>query len=232
MVMIPYLISLDISSMTERSCWYLVWLAGSRAPLVGGSWDREGAGPEQPIRDEFVLCWPIRDQYLPVGVDDWGGLDSERSLLRGVLGVLLLELLNWSCFLPPPTLVKLVPAAATTNQRSVLISVNQSDVRIYLPTVVAELESVQTLNYCDLYWSPSCLSSLSTNQRWVLYCINQSEVSILLYQPIRGQLIIVSTNQRSAYYWINQSEVSILLYRPIRGQYSPVTLTDDLWPVV
>jgi len=26
--------SLDISSMTERSCWYLVWLAGSSAPLV------------------------------------------------------------------------------------------------------------------------------------------------------------------------------------------------------
>ena len=26
--------SLDISSMTERSCWYLVWLAGSREPLV------------------------------------------------------------------------------------------------------------------------------------------------------------------------------------------------------
>ena len=31
--------SLDISSITESSCWYLVWLAGSRepfCPIMGG----------------------------------------------------------------------------------------------------------------------------------------------------------------------------------------------------
>ena len=70
-----HLMSFDISSMTESNCWYLVWDAGSRAPLVGGSWESEGAGP--------------------VGVEDWGGLDSERSddLAEGVVGVLDLELL-------------------------------------------------------------------------------------------------------------------------------------------
>ena len=38
-----YLISLDISSMTERSCWYFVCEAGSRAPLVEGM--ESEAGP-------------------------------------------------------------------------------------------------------------------------------------------------------------------------------------------
>ena len=81
-----YLISLDISSMTERSCWYLVWEAGSRAPLVEGM-EREAG---------------------PVGVEGWGGRERPwRS--RAEVGVLE-RLLN--SFLPPLTLVRLVPAAA------------------------------------------------------------------------------------------------------------------------
>ena len=76
--------------MTERSCWYLVCEAGSRAPLVEGM-EREAG---------------------PVGVEGWGGLESPwRS--RAEVGVLdLLLVLN--SFLPPLTLVRLVPAAASS----------------------------------------------------------------------------------------------------------------------
>ena len=62
--------SLDISSMTERSCWYLVWLAGSGEPLVAGTVESEGA----------------------VGVDGAGGLgvvDADGlGVPEGVVGVL------------------------------------------------------------------------------------------------------------------------------------------------
>ena len=95
-----YLISLDISSMTERSCWYFVWLAGSRAPLVAGSCEREGAPG-------------------PVGVEDCGGLVRERSEAERpaeardwAVGVPALP--EYSLALPPLTLVRLVPAAASS----------------------------------------------------------------------------------------------------------------------
>ena len=90
------LISLDISSMTESSCWYLVWLAGSSAPFVAGSWDSEG---------------------VAVGVAGCGGRLRLRSepwpaLCAGLLGVADRELAKSLRPPPPLTLVRLVPAAA------------------------------------------------------------------------------------------------------------------------
>ena len=63
---------------------------------MAGSWDSDGA-----------------PDVGPVGVDGAGGRDSDMSDMRaavGVVGVLDLELLK--SFLPPLTLVRLVPAAA------------------------------------------------------------------------------------------------------------------------
>ena len=54
--------------MTERSCWYLVWLAGSRAPLVDG----------------------MEREARPVGVEGAPGLERPRSRAEvGVLDLLL-----------------------------------------------------------------------------------------------------------------------------------------------
>ena len=80
--------------MTDNSCWYLVWLAGSSAPFVVGTVERDGA----------------------VGVDGAGGLgvvDADGlGVAEGVVGVLEREL-PYSLLLPP-TLVRLVPAAANS----------------------------------------------------------------------------------------------------------------------
>ena len=73
--------------MTERSCWYLVCEAGSRAPLVDG----------------------MEREARPVGVEGAPGLERPRS--RAEVGVLDLLLKS---FLPPLTLVRLVPAAASS----------------------------------------------------------------------------------------------------------------------
>ena len=62
--------SLDISSITERSCWYLVWLAGSREPFC-------------PIMGGKVMDMGV------VGVDGAGGrdgvFDCRCCVLEGVL---------------------------------------------------------------------------------------------------------------------------------------------------
>ena len=66
--------SFDISSITDSNCWYFVWLAGSRAPLVAGAEESEGV----------------------VGVDGAGGrgvVDADgRGVAEGVVGVLEREL--------------------------------------------------------------------------------------------------------------------------------------------
>lgn len=94
--------SLDISSMTDSNCWYFVWLAGSKAPLVVG------------VGIDVI-------EALPVGVLGAGGLgvvEADGLAEVGVDGVLDLEPpppppYSLDADEAPPTLVRLVPAAAS-----------------------------------------------------------------------------------------------------------------------
>ena len=99
--------SLDISSITDKSCWYFVWLAGSRAPLLvtNGSCELDVLGvPTVPVLLAEVgvpaaggRCGvpEAAGRGVPVGVGVEGVLERENESLP-----------------PPETLVRLVPAAA------------------------------------------------------------------------------------------------------------------------
>ena len=71
-----YLISLDISSMTERSCWYLVWEAGSRAPLVEGMEREAGPGGTSITVRKTAYC----DTHTPADSDATPKLDDVAAL--------------------------------------------------------------------------------------------------------------------------------------------------------
>lgn len=77
--------------MTESSCWYLVWLAGSKEPFC-------------PIIGGKVIDMGV------VGVEGAGGRDGvfegRCCVFEGVLDLLALP------YSFPPTLVRDVPAAA------------------------------------------------------------------------------------------------------------------------
>ena len=90
--------------MTDKSCWYFVWLAGSRAPLLvtNGSCELDVLGVATIPVEVGVAAAGGRcgvpeapGRGVPVGVGVEGVLDREYESLP-----------------PPDTLVRLVPAAA------------------------------------------------------------------------------------------------------------------------